>query len=48
MISQIKDEQTGTASYYTEVIVDNMEFAEAKQKKKILTDLNQWKETDSV
>ena len=33
VISQIKDEQTGTASYYTEVIVDNMEFAEAKTKK---------------
>ena len=33
VISQIKDEQTGTASYYTEVIVDTMEFAEAKTKK---------------
>lgn len=30
VISQIKDEQTGTASYYTEVIMDNVEFAEAK------------------
>ena len=29
VISQIKDEQTGTASYYTEVIMDNVEFAEA-------------------
>ena len=25
--------QTGTASYYTEVIMDNVEFAEAKTKK---------------
>ena len=33
VISQIKDEQTGTASYYTEVIMDNVEFAEAKTKK---------------
>ena len=33
VISQIKDVQSGTASYYTEVIVDNMEFAEAKTKK---------------
>lgn len=33
VISQIKDEQTGTDSYYTEVIVDTMEFAEAKTKK---------------
>ena len=28
VISQIKDEQTGTASYYTEVIMDDVEFAE--------------------
>ena len=41
VISQIKDEQTGTASYYTEVIMDNVEFAEAKTKKKNLTDFNQ-------
>ena len=33
VISQIKDEQTGTASYYTEVIMDDVEFAEAKTKK---------------
>lgn len=33
VISQIKDEQTGTASHYTEVIMDNVEFAEAKTKK---------------
>lgn len=33
VISQIKDEQTGTASYYTEVIMDCVEFAEAKTKK---------------
>ena len=33
VISQIKDEQTGTASYYPEVIMDNVEFAEAKTKK---------------
>ena len=33
VISQIKDEQTGPASYYTEVIMDNVEFAEAKTKK---------------
>ena len=32
VISQIKDEQTGTASYYTEVIMDYIEFAEAKTK----------------
>lgn len=47
VISQIKDEQTGTASYFTEVIVDNMEFAEAKTKKKNLTDLNQWERDKS-
>lgn len=33
VISQIKVEQTGTASYYTEVIMDDVEFAEAKTKK---------------
>ena len=33
VISQIKDEQTGTASYYTEVIMDYVEFAEAKTKR---------------
>lgn len=33
VISQIKDEQTGSASYYTEVIMDYVEFAEAKTKK---------------
>ena len=38
VISQIKDEQTGTASYYTEVIMDDVEFAEAKTKK----DWNIW------
>ena len=41
VISQIKDEQTGTASYYTEVIMDDVEFAEAKTKKKNLMDFNQ-------
>ena len=33
VISPSKDEQTGTASYYTEVIMDNVEFAEAKTKR---------------
>lgn len=33
VISQIKNEGNGTASYFTEIIMDTMEFAESKSKR---------------
>ena len=33
VISQVKNEENGTASYFTEIIMDTMEFAESKSKR---------------
>ena len=33
VISQVKNEENGTVSYFTEIIMDTMEFAESKSKK---------------
>ena len=38
VISQIKNEENGTASYFTEIIMETMEFAESKAKKDSGTD----------
>ena len=41
VISQVKNEENGTASYFTEIIMDTMEFAESKSKRESLVD-NLW------
>ena len=33
VISQVKNEENGTASYFTEIIMDTMEFDESKSKR---------------
>lgn len=33
VVTQVKNEENGTASYFTEIIVDTMEFAESKSKR---------------